>query len=102
MFCKKCGSILKPVKENGKIVTICPRCGNRSVEKIELKEKINQKEEIKVVEEKNKSALPSVEITCPKCGHNKAFFWTMQTRAADEPETSFYKCEKCGHTWREY
>jgi len=26
----------------------------------------------------------------------------IQTRAADEPPTRFYRCTKCGHTWREY
>ncbi|MEM4865380.1 MAG: hypothetical protein QXY09_02690 [Acidilobaceae archaeon] len=26
----------------------------------------------------------------------------MQTRAADEPPTRFYRCTKCGYTWREY
>ncbi|PIO07920.1 transcription factor S, partial [Candidatus Pacearchaeota archaeon CG10_big_fil_rev_8_21_14_0_10_35_219] len=31
-----------------------------------------------------------------------AYFWTMQTRAADESETKFYRCTKCDHTWREY
>jgi DNA-directed RNA polymerase subunit M len=31
-----------------------------------------------------------------------AYFWTQQTRGADEPETRFFKCTKCSHTWREY
>ncbi len=101
MFCKRCGSILKPAKENGKVVLICPRCSYRSDEKLELKEKVKKREEVAVVREK-KEVLPLIEETCPKCGHGKAFFWTLQTRAADEPETRFYRCEKCGHTWREY
>jgi len=39
---------------------------------------------------------------CPKCGHNEAYYWFMQTRAADEPPTRFYKCTRCGYVWREY
>ena len=39
---------------------------------------------------------------CPKCGHRTAYFWLVQTRAGDEPETKFLRCEKCGHTWRDY
>ncbi|MEK6946569.1 MAG: transcription factor S, partial [Nanoarchaeota archaeon] len=34
--------------------------------------------------------------------HKTAYFWLVQTRAGDEPETKFLKCEKCGHTWRDY
>jgi DNA-directed RNA polymerase subunit M len=45
---------------------------------------------------------PKVKIICEKCGNNAAYFWTQQTRAADEPETRFFKCTKCKHTWREY
>ncbi|MFX1287916.1 MAG: transcription factor S, partial [Promethearchaeota archaeon] len=25
-----------------------------------------------------------------------------QTRSADEPSTSFFRCLECKHTWREY
>ena len=45
---------------------------------------------------------PKVRTKCSKCGHGIAFYWTQQTRAADEPETRFFKCAKCNHTWREY
>ena len=40
---------------------------------------------------------------CPDCGHKKAFFMQIQTRSADEPMTTFYKCcdMKCGHRWRD-
>ena len=42
-----------------------------------------------------------VEATCPKCGHDQAFFTQMQTRSADEASTIIYKCCKCMHKWRE-
>jgi DNA-directed RNA polymerase subunit M len=41
-------------------------------------------------------------IDCPKCSAKKVISWMEQTRASDEPPTRFYKCTKCGHTWREY
>lgn len=43
----------------------------------------------------------ATEIPCPKCSHRKAFFHQMQTRSADEPMTTFYRCASCGHQWRE-
>ena len=45
---------------------------------------------------------PLTEAECPKCHNKKARYWTQQTRAGDEPETKFYKCEKCKHVWRDY
>lgn len=43
----------------------------------------------------------SMEETCPKCGHSRAFFLQIQTRSADEPMTTFYKCVQCGHRWKD-
>lgn len=42
-------------------------------------------------------------ILCPKnsCGGEKAYFYQLQIRSADEPMTTFYKCTKCGNQWRE-
>ncbi|MCJ7650052.1 MAG: transcription factor S, partial [Candidatus Lokiarchaeota archaeon] len=45
---------------------------------------------------------PIVSKYCPKCNHKEAEAWQEQTRSADEPSTSFFKCIKCKHTWREY
>jgi len=43
------------------------------------------------------------EILCPKCNHNEAFFYQMQTRSADEPMTTFYECtnKTCRNNWRD-
>ena len=50
----------------------------------------------------NVETNPRVEADCAKCDNKEAFYWTRQTRGADEPETRFFKCTKCNHTWREY
>lgn len=41
---------------------------------------------------------------CPNedCTSKQAYFYQLQTRSADEPPTSFYKCIECSKQWREY
>jgi DNA-directed RNA polymerase III subunit RPC11 len=38
---------------------------------------------------------------CPQCAHNEAYYMQIQIRSADEPMSTFYKCVKCSHRWRE-
>ncbi|MAH48338.1 transcription factor S [Candidatus Pacearchaeota archaeon] len=99
-FCPRCGAIL--VQKRTKFG--CPRCHyiSKSKVKIEIKEKINADNKVAVVKETEGEVKPIVEIQCPKCKNGEAYFWTVQTRAADESETKFYKCTKCKHTWRDY
>tara|TARA_B100000315_G_C14047160_1_gene350195 strand:+ start:125 stop:439 length:315 start_codon:yes stop_codon:yes gene_type:complete len=103
MFCPKCGAILLPKKEGSKTVALCS-CGYRSgSEDFSIKEKVAKKAGVEVIEEDDTmKAMPLIDAECPKCKNKKARFWTQQTRASDEPETKFLKCEKCKHTWRDY
>ena len=104
MFCPKCGSVLLPKKEGSKKVLICS-CGYKSsnVEKTKLTEVLaNKEKEVEVIEKGKLNILPKTKAECDKCGNKEAFFWTMQTRAGDEPETKFLKCTKCEHIWRDY
>lgn len=86
----------------------CPKCGYNyaSAEPgIRIARSINHsvKEKITVVEGEAPRGLPKIKgIFCPECGHEEAYYWLQQTRAADEPSTRFYKCVRCGHVWREY
>ena len=98
-FCPKCGSVLIQKRKNFG----CARCGYSTKEKLKLKtsEKIDEKNEIAVIK-KEMNTLPIVVEKCKNCKNEKAYFWTIQTRAGDEAETKFFKCTKCEHTWREY
>ena len=49
---------------------------------------------------KIEDTLPLTDADCPKCEHEKAYYWLVQTRAGDEADTKFLKCEKCKHTSR--
>ncbi|KAL7748274.1 DNA-directed RNA polymerase I core subunit rpa12 [Sorochytrium milnesiophthora] len=39
----------------------------------------------------------TIQEKCPKCGNPEMTFHTMQLRSADEGQTVFYSCKKCGH-----
>lgn len=103
MFCPKCGSILRPRDKAGKRVLFCS-CGfTKTPEEntsMALKETVQAAKKIEVIE--SVELNPKIKIPCDKCGHNIAYYWTQQTRGADEPETRFFKCAKCKYTWREY
>ena len=104
MFCEKCGSILLPKKEGQKKVLVCS-CGFKTtdVSGSKIKETVRKKEkDVEVIEKEDYETLPTMKIRCEKCGHDTAYYWTVQTRAGDEPETKFMKCVKCLTTWRDY
>ncbi len=69
---------------------------------MKISQKIMSKDKGIVIVKENKEALPVTDKECPQCGNEKSYWWTMQTRSSDEPETRFYKCVKCSYTWREY
>jgi len=103
MFCPKCGAILKVKREKNKKYFSCS-CGytNRDISSVQLKEEIKKEEKVMDVVDEDQETLPLTEAECPKCGHGKAYYWLVQTRAGDEAATKFLKCEKCKHTWRDY
>ena len=98
-FCEKCGGMI--IQKDGKVA--CASCGHKSkkMPKLKTSEKMDEMKKIAVVK-KEDNVYPIVEIKCPNCKHNKAYFWTQQTRSSDESETKFYKCAKCKHSWRVY
>ena len=103
MFCTKCGSILLPKKKGSKMIIEC-HCGyiEKDLSKFKkIKEVVKQEKDIEVIDE-DIEILPLTDEICPKCSNKKAYYWTIQTRAGDEPETKFLKCKKCKHIWRDY
>ncbi len=95
-----------PKKIEGKNVMACSSCSfvDKKMESARLTERsAAARTKVDVIESnKEDEVLPKIEAECEKCKHKKAYYWTVQTRAGDEAETKFLKCEKCGHTWRDY
>jgi len=98
--------MMLPEKKDDGVIWKCRKCGYEEKgndEKLVVKQEINEKNEIPVVDiTKEKEKLSTIDVECPKCGERGAIWWLQQTRAADEPSTRFFKCIHCGHVWREY
>jgi len=106
-ICPKCGKVMV-LKKTSKPAWICPKCGYEKpigdsviYTKVRKREKVS---EITVIDKgEEEKVLPiTTDFVCPKCGAREAYYWSVQTRSADEPMTQFFRCRKCGHTWREY
>ncbi|XP_047664187.1 DNA-directed RNA polymerase III subunit RPC10 [Tachysurus fulvidraco] len=106
LFCPTCGNVL--VVEEGQrcyrfACNTCPYVHN-------ITRKVNNRKYPKLKEVDDvlggSAAWENVDSTaekCPKCEHARAYFMQIQTRSADEPMTTFYKCcnQQCGHRWRD-
>lgn len=104
-FCNECGATLSIEWVNHRYK--CPRCGAH--EPLEAKALLvnnhgSKSDKIIVIgkNERRMRTLPQTNSSCPKCGNGRAYWWMVQTRSADESSTQFFRCTRCGHTWREY
>ena len=103
-FCPKCGAFCE---ENiAERCYLCPKCGYKEPleESRTITKNNNQEDKIIVVGKKERklNTMPKTKAVCPKCDNDEAFWWMVQTRGIDESTTQFYRCTKCGHTWRDY
>ena len=104
-FCDDCGSMMKSMGSK----MVCSNC-DRTVAKDEEKaaqfvstEEQGDSEVIETEEGADFEGKPTAsDVHCDECGHGKAWYTIKQTGAADEPPTRFFKCQECGHRWREY
>jgi DNA-directed RNA polymerase subunit M len=109
-FCPKCGARLVPKRKKDVkgVLLVCPKCRYKKlVDTLIATLKVPEskpKNQIIVIGKKEQKlqTLPTVTIECPKCGNSLAYVWQVQTRGADESSTQFFRCTKCGYTFREY
>jgi DNA-directed RNA polymerase subunit M len=101
-FCPKCGTVMFP--QDDKFQCKCgyeKKITKEVISQYNVSEEVKAKESIIFTDDKVKT-LPTTKVECPKCKNREAFWWLQQTRRADESETRFLRCTKCGYTWREY
>ena len=105
-ICPKCGKIMT-LRKTSRPAWVCSRCGyEKPVQGGVVYTKVRRRgvAAVTVIEKGGEEkVLPvTTEVVCPKCGAREAYYWSLQTRSADDPMTQFFRCKKCGHTWREY
>ncbi len=108
---------MRPKVINGKLHMVCPKCGydevvsdtasNGARQPLTFSQRVVHTPREKIVVVDANAPPPTAQVLkgsvrCPRCGNDEVLAWMMQTRAADEPPTRFYRCTKCGYTWREY
>ncbi|KAJ1665700.1 DNA-directed RNA polymerase I core subunit rpa12 [Coemansia sp. RSA 1813] len=107
-FCPTCSNLLENPGDQDHIV--CHACGDA--------QEGSQFEKIETVSRSQGNAFPSrlrnkrslvqdvaetermnatVDELCQKCGATEMTFQALQMRSADEGQTVFYKCVKCGY-----
>jgi DNA-directed RNA polymerase subunit M len=103
-FCPDCGAMLLP--KNGKLEC---GCGYKKDLSSGNEYEVSRKEQLEKSSDETVKMLgedvevgPTVNETCPECGHDKVTYKLIQTRSADEAPTRIFKCSKCKHTWRAY
>ncbi len=100
--CKKCGAVMIPVKKGKNKYLVCTSCKHREKLTAHLKLTTKKGKERITVIEKDQIMLPVVHKICPKCGNEKAYWWTGGQGDEEEvSEAQFFKCKKCGYTWKE-
>jgi len=104
-FCEECGSMMKTEDD----VWVCGSCGHEQpkgdsdAEQFVSTEKQSDDDVIETEEGANFEGKPTAkDVVCDECGHTEAWYTIKQTGSADEPPTRFFKCQECGHRWREY
>lgn len=106
MFCPTCGNVLRVEEGATGLRFACNTCPYI----FDIARKVSSRSYPKLKEVDDvlggSAAWENVDATderCPKCAHPRAYFMQIQTRSADEPMTTFYKCcnAQCGHNWRE-
>ncbi|KAI0602789.1 hypothetical protein F4775DRAFT_588359 [Biscogniauxia sp. FL1348] len=108
LFCPQCSNILtvSTSPESGRNRLECRTCPyQHAIEEPMYSRRYFKKKEREDVFGGSKAweNAQKTEVQCNNtaCDSREAAFYQVQIRSADEPMTSFYRCTKCGHRWRE-
>ncbi|KAI8883873.1 hypothetical protein K501DRAFT_248789 [Backusella circina FSU 941] len=111
IFCPECGNLLDMAGGDDDIL-VCGHCscsfrtaGLESTEVITTSSERSFQSPLKAkrhLVQQSKQATQAraiIKEKCPNCGNNEMEYHTMQLRSADEGQTVFYNCKKCGYKY---
>ena len=101
-FCNECENILDIKFADNIFINSCSCCP--FVKELEYREEkiyFAKENELQVLEDNLEKYASICEKECSKCKNDKAAYYELQTRSADEPMTIFYKCTSCKFVWKE-
>jgi DNA-directed RNA polymerase I subunit RPA12 len=113
-FCVECGEMLdfEVISSNN---VRCQQCGgetsldnikNHYIETVDKYDtsktwmnKLKNSED--KLHDKQKLKRTIINEACPNCDNNQMYYFTMQTRSADEGSTVYYECTKCHYKYNQ-
>ncbi|KAI9316228.1 transcription factor S-II-domain-containing protein [Dichotomocladium elegans] len=115
LFCPECGNLLNVPGADDDII-MCNQCshayhtaGNAGYEQTKVVTTSSEhafqstlKAKRSLVQQSAANAKKqeaTIQEKCPQCGNNEMAYYTMQLRSADEGQTVFYNCKKCGYKY---
>ncbi|KAK9711010.1 RNA polymerase III C11 subunit [Basidiobolus ranarum] len=106
LFCPSCSNLLLISNDTGSNHFYCQTCPYMfPVTRTHATRNVLKRKEVDDVlgGAKAWANVDSIEATCPKCEHLRAYFLQIQIRSADEPMSTFYKCcnHECQYQWKE-
>lgn len=102
-FCKKCKTLMRPLRQKGENFFECPKCGfSEGVGKNPLvaKEKIKPSKKVGKGVKESGNVFATYEHKCKKCGYDKAQVIDVGIFYSDEDNLIMLECGKCGHSER--
>ncbi|TNJ29182.1 DNA-directed RNA polymerase subunit [Giardia muris] len=97
-FCDVCGTLLRSTA-TGLYCSCCEKAVDQKGRDTRVITELHFQSEVVTLEATGESR-PTIDETCPQCGHGTAYFTSQQMRSADEGQTVFFECCKCGHKYR--
>lgn len=111
-FCPICEKLLKKKKVGEDWKLVCDTCNfqtepeytkttHRKISDAAREKNMVETKTLVIDEAARRKLVPaSPNLICFRCKSHQIEFIQLQTRRADEPMTTFYRCANCGNRWR--
>ncbi|KAA6409159.1 MAG: DNA-directed RNA polymerase I subunit [Lasallia pustulata] len=108
VFCTDCGNLLDGSSGDEKAILTCEVCGRENKDTsstvVTTKSKPtafpsllrSKRSAVQTLTAEDVQTEATIRQTCPECGREEMWYYTLQLRSADEGSTVFYRCE-CGY-----